>query len=112
MKILITGAHFTPAVASAEELKKTVSGVIITRVRKNKSEMPAETVKEMLEVPIIGMVPEDDFIQESINLKNAIVYTHPKSKAARAYKEIAAKMLGIKYDSKKDAPTLWERWFG
>ncbi len=96
----------------AEELKKEVRGVIITRVRKNKFEMSPETVKEMLEVPILGMIPEDDSIQESINLKNAIVYTHPKSKAARAYKEIAAKMLGVKYDSKKDSQSLWERWFG
>jgi MinD-like ATPase involved in chromosome partitioning or flagellar assembly len=30
------------------------------------------------------------------------VHIYPKSKAARAYKEIAAKMLDVEYDSKKD----------
>lgn len=116
--IIITNPEM-PAITDAlktikitEEMKKPIRGVIITRVRKNKSEMNSSIVKEMLEVPILGMVPEDELVQESINLKDAIVHTHPKSKAARAYKEIAAKLLGIKYDSKKEAPSFWERWFG
>ncbi|MEK6883246.1 MAG: cell division ATPase MinD [Nanoarchaeota archaeon] len=96
----------------AEEMKKSVRGVIINRVKKNRIEMSPETVKEMLEVPILGMIPEDEVVQESINLKNAVVYTHPRSKVARAYKEIAAKIIGIKYDSKKDSPSFWERLFG
>jgi len=86
----------------AEEMNKPVKGVIITKVRKDEVEMPPETVKEMLEVPILGMIPYDLDVSRSLNLKNAVVNTHPKSKPARAYKEIAAKLLDIEYDSDKD----------
>jgi len=95
----------------AEEQKKIVMGVIITRVKKNDIEMSPETVKEMLEVPILGMIPEDVSISRALRQKGAVVHTHPKSNAARAYKEIAAKLLDVEYDSKKDRLNLWKRIF-
>lgn len=95
----------------AEQMNKPVIGVIMTRVKKNNLEIQPETVKEMLEVPILGMVPEDICIQKALNLKNAVVHILPKSKSARAYKEIASKITGIEYDSKKDRPTIWARMF-
>lgn len=94
----------------AQQIKKPITGVIITRVRGNASELSPETVKEMLEVPILGMVPEDICVQESLCLKDAIVHTHPKSRPARAYKEIAAKLIGAKYDSEMDKEKLLERF--
>jgi len=95
----------------AEQLKKHVKGIIITRVKKNNLEMQPETVKEMLESPILGSIPEDTDIQRSLNLRDAVVHTYPKSKSARAYKEIAAKILGAEYDSKKDKEKWWKRIF-
>jgi len=91
---------------------KPVIGVIMTRVRKNQIEIQPETVKEMLEVPILGMIPEDLDIQRALNLKDAVVHVFPKSKTARAYKEIASKITGIAYDSKKDRSSFWVRVFG
>ena len=93
----------------AEQMKKPVKGIIITKVRKDKIEMQPETVKEMLETSILGMVPEDLCVQKSLNLKDAVVHTHPKSNASRAYKEIAAKLLNIEYDSNQDKETLLEK---
>ena len=93
----------------AEQLKKHVRGIIVTRVRKDKIELSPEIVKEMLESPIIGMVPEDDSVKRSINKKNAVIHTHPKSKAARAYKEIAANIINVSYDSDKDREKILER---
>jgi|TARA_Y100000310_G_scaffold339326_1_gene431693 cell division ATPase MinD len=95
----------------AEKMKKPVLGVIITKVRKDDLEMQSETVKEMLEVPILGMVPHDLDIKRALNLRNAVVNTHPKSKSARAYKEIAAKILDVEYNSDKDKERLLERIF-
>jgi len=99
------------AIKMAEQMKKIVLGVIVTRVKKNDIEMSPETVKEMLEVPILGMIPEDICVSKSLCMKDAVVHTHPKSNAARAYKEIAAKMLNEKYDSNKDKEHLWEKIF-
>ena len=93
----------------AEQMKKSVLGVIVTRVKRNDFEMRSETVKEMLETPILGMIPEDTTVQQSLGLKDAVVHTHPKSNAARAYKEIAAKLLDINYDSDKDKERLFEK---
>ena len=95
----------------AEEMRKTILGIIITKVRKDDIELQPETVKEMLEAPILGMVPYDLCVPQSLNLRNAVVYTHPKSKSARAYKEIAARILNVPYDSNKDAEGLLERIF-
>jgi septum site-determining protein MinD len=94
------------AIKIAEQMKKQILGVIVTRVKKNDIEMQPETVKDMLEVPILGMVPEDISVQKSLNLKDAVVHTHPKSNASRAYKEIAAKILQVPYDSDKDKDTM------
>ncbi|MDO8528561.1 MAG: cell division ATPase MinD [Nanoarchaeota archaeon] len=96
----------------AEQMRKHILGVVVTRVRKNNFELTPETVREMLEVPILGMVPEDICVQKALNSKDAVVHTHPKSKASRAYKEIAAKLLNVDYDSKKDREKILEKIFG
>ncbi len=118
-EIIIVSNPEVPAITDAlktikfaEQMKKSVKGVIMTRVRKDKIEMHPETVKEMLEIPVIGMVPEDSVIRESLNLSDAIIHTHPYSKSARAYKEIAAQILKIEYDSSKDRQPFWKRIFG
>ena len=86
----------------AEQKRKPVIGIIMTKVRRDEVEMQPETVKEMLEVPILGMVPHDLDGQRSLKLRDAVVQTHPQSKPARAYKEIASKVLDVPYNSNQD----------
>ncbi len=95
----------------AEQMKIPVLGIIITRVRKDAVEMQPETVKDMLEAPILGMVPEDLSVKESLNYKDAVVHVFPKSKPARAYKEIAARVMGVPYDSRSDRYSLLDVLF-
>ncbi len=94
----------------AEQKNKPILGVIVTRVKKNKIELEPETVKEILEVPILGMIPEDLDVQKAIREKNAVLYTSPKSKPSRAYKEIAARLLNETYDSDKDRERVLKRF--
>ena len=89
----------------AEEMGKTIRGVIVTRVKGNKSEMPLDNIKEMLEIPIIGIIPEDYAVEEALVKKDAVVHTKPKSKASLAYIDVAARMLG----KKKKPESLGER---
>ena len=99
----------------AEKLKKNVIGVIVTRVKKDDIELEPEIVKEMLEAPILGMVPEDLAVKRAIKNKKIVIHTEPKSGAARAYKEIAAKILEIPYNSDKDrenAIIRFMQWLG
>jgi septum site-determining protein MinD len=81
----------------AEQMKKNVIGVIVTRYRGDYLDMKIETIKDMLEVPILGIVPEDNAVRESLHRKNPVVYTHPKSKSAKAYKKIVRRILGPEY---------------
>lgn len=98
------------AIKVAQGLKKNILGVIITRVRKNNFELEPDVVKDMLEVPILGMIPEENVMQEALKFKNAVVHTHPKSRSARAYKEIAAKLSGEDYDSDQDREKFIRRF--
>ncbi len=94
----------------ARQMKIPVMGTIVTRVRRDDIEMQPDTVKEMLEVPILGMIPEDCVIRKSLSMKDAVVHTHPGSRPARAYKEIAARILGIEYDSDDDKENIFKRF--
>ena len=78
----------------AEEMGKNIKGVIVTKIDGRRSEMSLESISEMLELPILGIVPRDDKVQEALYMKNAVLLTHPKSKAAQSYMKIAAKLLG------------------
>jgi len=78
----------------AEEYNKPVKGVIITRYRGKRTEMSLMNIKDMLEVPILGLIHEDEAIKESQVYKNSVVYTHPKSAAAKGFIEIARRILG------------------
>jgi len=114
--IIVTNPEI-PAVTDAlktskviEELGKTVRGVIVTRVRGNKTEMPITNIKDMLELPILGVVPEDKNMQSSLVMKDAIIHTHPKSKASKAYRTIAARLIG--YNNYQESYSFFERIFG
>lgn len=93
----------------AEELEKIITGVIVTRVRKDDLETRPNIVKDMLEIPVLGMIPEDLIVKKALNEKNSVVYAYPKNRVARAYKEIASDLIGAKYDSKKDKESVIER---
>lgn len=103
--IIVTNPEI-PAVTDAlktskliEQLGKQVRGVIVSRVNpKSKSQMPISNIAEMLELPILGVIPEDERVQQSLVMKDALVHTFPKSKPAIAYKKIAAKLEGISYN--------------
>jgi septum site-determining protein MinD len=78
----------------AEEMNKKVLGVIITRYQGKKVDMPISNIRDMLEVPILGIIPEEDSIKESHIMKNSVIYTHPKSSAARTYFNTTKRILG------------------
>lgn len=82
----------------SEERGKNIMGVILTKYRGKPYEMSISNIRDMLEIPILGIIPEDDAVRESQAIKNAVVHTHPRSKAARNYFNISKKLLGEKFD--------------
>jgi septum site-determining protein MinD len=84
----------------AEQMNRKVIGAVVTRHTGKRWEMDLPTIHDMLEIPIIGVIPEDDSVKESHRMKNAVVMTHPKSKASRAYKILAKRILNPEGKSK------------
>jgi len=114
--IIVTNPEM-PAVTDAlktarvlEDMHKNILGVIVTRVRNRNSEMSIKSIQEMLELPILGVVPEDDNMQEALTMRNAVVSTHPRSKASKSYMQIAGKILGKEIPEEKRS--FFARIFG
>ena len=82
------------AVKVAREMGKNVNGVIVTRHKDAKYEMPLSSIKSMLETQIIGVIPEDKSVKEALNLRDAVAHTHPRSRVSRKYLEISGKVCG------------------
>ncbi|MBI2667659.1 P-loop NTPase [Candidatus Woesearchaeota archaeon] len=82
----------------AEELGKKIIGVVLTRTKKDNGDLSANNIETMLEKPIIAVIPEDKSVREALTMKDVVVYTHPKSDAAVAYKKLAASLLNREYN--------------
>ena len=81
----------------AEEMGKTVRGVIITRVSGSKGEMSIESVRDMLDLPVLGVIPEDKNVRCALSNRDSLMNNYPYSRAAKAYKKIAARIANIEY---------------
>ena len=92
-----------------EQLGKNILGVIVARFDKRRAQMPISNIEDMLELPVIGVIPEDRNVPRAVVMKDALIHTHPRSKAARAYMRVAAKLIG-KNDYNDQG--FWGRLFG
>lgn len=86
------------AVKVAREMGKEINGVVVTRHKGARYEMPLSSIRSMLEAQIIGVIPEDKSVKEALNLRDAVVHTHPRSKVSKKYLEIARKVSGERID--------------
>jgi septum site-determining protein MinD len=73
------------------------AGIILNRTKGKKYELTAEEVMQFTEIPVIGIVPEDENVLKSSNLRELAITINQNSSASRAFFEIAAKLSGIEY---------------
>lgn len=109
-KVLVITNPEMPALTDAlkvinlcKEMEKEVTGVVVTKTNVKNVDIPLKTIEEILEVPVIGVVPEDRSVKFALADKDAVVHTHPRSAAAIQYKKLAAHMLGRTYDEEPQA---------
>lgn len=95
-----------PAVADAlkivklvEKQNKNIKGIVLTKTGLN-HDINFEDIKGLMEKDIIANIPYDKSIRESLFRKEPVVYSHPKSKSAVAYKKLAADLIGVEYNEK------------
>lgn len=81
-----------------EEKGKTVVGIVLNRIRNDDIELKPDEIEALIEKPIIASIPEDENIRESLKKKHPVVYYNPDAPASIAYKQLAALLVGQKYE--------------
>lgn len=109
-ELLIVTNPEMPAIADAlktiklaEKFDKRVTGIVLTKTIDNNLDISAKKTEEILETPVISIIPHDRAVRESLTRKDAVVFTHPKSKAAVGYKKLAASLIGHPYEEDVEA---------
>ncbi len=106
--IIITNPEM-PAVTDAlktikicKELGKEVLGVLITKTNSKNADMTLNDIESILEIPVIGIIPEDRAVKFSQANNEAVIHSHPRSASAVQYKRLAADLLGIDYHERPE----------
>lgn len=98
--IIVTNPTLASTTASykmiklAEKQGSTITGAILNRVMKDKSNIHHQAIKNFLKTQIIATIPEDKNIKKSISTNHPIIYSHPRSPASLEFKK-AAELLNI-----------------
>lgn len=87
-------------IKKAEEMGVNVSGIVVNRVRDENSEMSLSNIEIMLDRQVIGVIPEDKNVREALVMKHPVVYSHPRTIATVAFKQLASKFIGEEYKEK------------
>ena len=85
-------------VITSLENKPFILGIIVNRVKNKSYEIKNDEIAQFTEIPIIGIIPEDDKILESANKKTLVTLSKTDSSSSRAIFRIAAKISGIEYE--------------
>jgi septum site-determining protein MinD len=86
------------AKAIASMLDKPIAGTVINRVRRGifgKRDQPLQVAKQ-LGTEILGVLPEEPKMRDSVERGKPIVLADPKSPVSRALREVSLKLLGLK----------------
>lgn len=101
--LLVTNPEL-PAITDALKLARVAEkygteniGVVVNRVRGKKHEIPIEVVSEFIELPVIGIVPEDENVRKAVSFRQPVVSFKRNSPAARQFMAIAANLAGENY---------------
>ncbi len=84
--------------AVAERVDTQITGAVVNRVTKDKTELTKEEVEKILETPVMVEVPEDPEVRRAAAFGEPVVVRSPKSAAAQAFKKLAADLVGIEYE--------------
>ena len=78
----------------AEEYDTNVLGVVLNRIKRHKTELTDDEIKAILELPVLGKVPEDPLVPQSIHKKVPIVDHRSASPASMAIKNFGYNLIG------------------
>lgn len=77
----------------AKAMKIPMGGLVLNKVRNKKYELKGGDIEAALGIKIIGEIPFDKKIPESIAKRKPLVLLKPRSKASKAYRKLAESMV-------------------
>ncbi len=80
------------------ENKPIPIGLIVNRVKNKVYEIKNDEIIRFTELPIIGVIPEDENILSSFNKRTLVTLSKKRSKSKKEFFKIAAKLTGVKYE--------------
>ncbi len=86
----------------ADRLGVYTLGVVVTRATDGKTDIDVDEIESMLEVPVLGIIPEDARLRKSATVGEPAVTTEPDSPSAKAFKELARVIFLKKPEDKKE----------
>jgi len=89
----------------ARKMRKQILGVVLTRFKNDGMDMRVKDIENMLEYPVLAIIPEDKNVRRSNIKGKPLLMKYPDSEASLAYKELAAKILGKKLEDYMTPPT-------
>lgn len=106
-EVLIVTTPNLPAVTDAlktiklaEKLNVKIKGVVVNMYRRD-APLTIKDVEYMCNYPIVGVIPFDDMVEQSVMKKVPIVHFKPNSKASKNFKHVAASLIGVDFMPEK-----------
>ena len=93
------------AVKLAQQKKLNISGLIVNKVRGKDFELSLKEIEEATGVPVLGVLPDDIRVQESIANTTDFTSRHPTTNVSVEMKKLAATMIGQEYQD----PRFWSK---
>lgn len=115
-EVLVVTNPSVPAVTDALKIVKiaqnsniNIIGAIVNRITRGSHELTLRQISDVLRVPIVAAIPEDQNIAKSIHEKKLIYEYSPYSPAAVEIRRLAAWMAGREYVPQERSLGFWER---
>jgi len=82
----------------AEQLGAKLLGVVVNRVGGKSHELSIREIEDMLELPVLAKIPEDENVKKAIARRIPVVKYNPYSPASIEFKKLAAQLIGQRID--------------
>lgn len=78
----------------AKYFKKTITGVVVTKIRKRLHHKKIDEIEKYLETPIIAKIPHDHKFEKALHQRTPYLHIYPRKKASKEYHKLAGKITG------------------
>lgn len=94
----------------AEGNGKKILGVVVNRIKEKWYELPRWEIEEILGVPVIAQIPEDNNLAEAVTMRKPLLDYNPFSPASVEIRMLAHHLVGKAFEEEKRKLGLFERF--